>query len=81
MRQSNQQGSVHIAWDTTPASPAQLVAWRWLWTRLLGHADPGPETRRPQEVPPGAVTVATVTSGRHHVSEHPDDTTHTPSRR
>jgi hypothetical protein len=38
---------VHITWRQEPPTPAQLAAWRQLWTRLLGH--PGPETRRPQD--------------------------------
>lgn len=63
---------VHITWHTTPPSPAQLTAWRWLWTRL-DRVDPGPETRQPQDPrepgEPGAATVATVGSGHNLLSE------------
>jgi hypothetical protein len=35
---------VHITWHATPPSPAQLVTWDRLWTRLLGHVGPDKET-------------------------------------
>jgi hypothetical protein len=51
----------HISWRQEPPTPAQLAAWRQLWTRLLGH--PGPETPQPQEDTPGAIDGATVSGG------------------
>jgi hypothetical protein len=36
---------VHLTGRDVPPSQAQLVSWRWLWTRLL--AVPGPETTLP----------------------------------
>ena len=61
---------IHITWHTTPPTPAQLVAWRWLWTRPLGHTDPGPETPQPQDHRgTGATNFAAVASGSHIVSE------------
>ncbi len=58
---------------TTPATPAQLAAWRQLWARLLGHVDPTQEVLRPQELSPGAVDCATASGGHHLLSEIPND--------
>jgi len=68
----------HITWHETPPSPAQEQSWRWLWSRLLGHVDPCPETPQPQDRDSGASSVAAVASGSHIVSEQNNDTTHGP---
>jgi hypothetical protein len=74
--QSNNQ-QVHITWHTAPPSPAQLVAWRQLWARLLGHVDLRPETPQPQDpVGPRAASLATVGSGHNLLSEHTNDNIH-----
>jgi len=63
------QCEVHLA--PREASPGQLAAWAWLWTRLLGQGSRVPDTRQPQDpVEPGAATVATVGSGHTLLSEH-----------
>jgi hypothetical protein len=68
---------VRITWNPTPPSPAQLVAWRHLWDRLLsGHVKPAPETRQPQEESPGAIDGATVSSGHNLLKEQDNDSTH-----
>jgi hypothetical protein len=54
---------VSVTWHTTPPTPAQLAAWRQLWARLLGHVEPAPETRQPQEDTPGASNDTAVISG------------------
>ena len=65
---------VRITWHTTPPSPAQAEAWRWLWTRLLGHIDPDPEKLQPQSPCSEAATVATVGSGQPLWSAYSNDT-------
>ena len=72
---------VRITWHPVPPTPAQLAAWNWLWPRLLGHVDLAPKKEQPQDRDPGAITVATVTSGRHHTMEHTHDTTADPENK
>lgn len=61
----------------TAASIQQVQAWNWLWSRVLvGHVEPGKEKEQPQELSPGAATVATVDSGHNLMSEHANDSTH-----
>ena len=68
-----------VIWRNTPPTPAQEQAWRKLWTRLLGHVDPTPETPQPQDpVGPRAAKSATVGSGHNLLSEQFDDSTHHP---
>lgn len=61
---------VRVTWHITPQTPAQLVAWRWLWARLLCPVDPAPKKEEPQDGEPGAATEATVTSGHNLWDDH-----------
>ena len=78
MRQKDeQQASVSVTWHATPAPPAQLTAWRWLWARLLGQTKPDPKISEPQDhVGTGAAPFAVVASDSHIVSEQANDSTH-----
>lgn len=72
----------HVTWHTTPPSPAQLAAWRWLWARLLGYC--GPETPQPQGSGESgaAPSTAAVSGGRHTKSgDYDESTTHSPTSR
>jgi hypothetical protein len=52
VKSSEQQ--VHIRWRDTPPSPAQLAAWRWLWTRLLDERHSPKNVEAPGDTIPGA---------------------------
>jgi hypothetical protein len=72
---SPSEPQAHIVWRTTPPTPAQLAAWRQLWARLLGPVERDPETPQPQELNPGAVDCATVSSGHTLLKEQNNDST------
>ena len=61
MKAANEQQSP-ITWHPTAPSPAQLAAWTWLWTRLLGSVA-SKNDNTPAAGPPGyRLDASTVTS-------------------
>ena len=69
---------IHIIWHTTPPTPAQEQAWRWLWAQLLCPGDPVPKKEEPQDGDPGVATDATVTSGHNLWDEYDNNSTPCP---
>jgi len=55
-----QTSEVHITWHIRSPTPAQLAAWRWLWSRLLREE----RASRDAESQPHDEAVAGVEEGR-----------------
>jgi hypothetical protein len=71
-RGNNQKPACRVIWDYIDyqdCDAGQQAAWDLLWRRLLMPASPhDPEGQQPQEITPGATSIA-VASGNHGWSE------------